>query len=195
MENAPSQSPLLTPPGPKNYAGWILVALVVIIVAIFAWWLSQSPAKPDNTVNDQLTSQTMPAPGLTVNGEQPVQPVVTNEAGLPTDPTPANNGAAVGEVKSFTMTSFYELVDGQPKPQFSVREIAVKKGDKVRIVVTNTKGGHDFNLDEFNVHVVTPLNQEVVVEFTADQVGDFVYYCNTPGHRALGHWGTLKVTE
>ena len=93
------------------------------------------------------------------------------------------------------MTSFYELVDNQPKPQFSVTEISVKKGDKVRIKVTNTKGDHDFKLDEFNIYKETPLNQEVVIEFTADKAGEFIYYCNKPNHRTLGQWGTLKVTE
>ncbi|NUM25065.1 MAG: cupredoxin domain-containing protein [Candidatus Buchananbacteria bacterium] len=100
-----------------------------------------------------------------------------------------------GDVKEFTMTSFYEIVDGQPKPQFSIKEIAVKKGDKVRIKVINTKGNHDFNLDEFGISEQTPLDQEVVIEFTADKAGEFQYYCSKPGHREAGHWGTLKVTE
>ena len=100
-----------------------------------------------------------------------------------------------GDVKEITMTSFYEIVDDQPKPQFSITEINVKKGDKVRIKVTNTKGNHDINIDEFNVSAETPLGQEVVVEFVADKVGTFEYYCSKPGHRELGHWGTLTVTE
>lgn len=54
-----------------------------------------------------------------------------------------------GEVKEFSMTSFYEMVDNKPKPQFSVREMQVKKGDKIRIKATNTKGMHDFVIDEF----------------------------------------------
>lgn len=113
---------------------------------------------------------------------------------------PSNNPPATTEtsppaaaVKEFTMTSFYEVVDGQPKPQFSMKEITVKKGDKVRIKVTNTKGNHDFNIDEYNIRQATPLDQEVTIEFTADQAGEFVYYCSTPNHRALGQWGTLKV--
>ena len=77
----------------------------------------------------------------------------------------------------------------------TIKEITVKKGDKVRIKVTNTKGGHDFKLDEYNIFRPTPLNEEVIIEFTADKIGDFVYYCNQPNHRSLGHWGTLRVTE
>ena len=52
------------------------------------------------------------------------------------------------EVKEFKMDSFYEIVDGQTKPQYSLKEITVKKGDTVRIIVTVTKGNHDFVIDE-----------------------------------------------
>ena len=98
-----------------------------------------------------------------------------------------------GPVKEFSMTSFVEMVDGKPKPQYSLKEITVNQGDKVRLKIMVTAGAHNFNLDEFNIKADTPLNQEVAVEFTADKAGEFIYYCSMPGHRANGHWGTLKV--
>jgi heme/copper-type cytochrome/quinol oxidase subunit 2 len=98
-------------------------------------------------------------------------------------------------VREFSMKSFVEFTDGKPKPQFSIKEITVKNGDLVRLRITVTSGRHDFKIDEFNIYADTPLNEETVVEFTADKTGEFVYYCNQPGHRASGHWGTLKVTE
>jgi len=98
-------------------------------------------------------------------------------------------------VKEFSMDSFVVMEDGKPKPQFSVKEITVNKGDKVKLKVTVTSGSHNFKLDEFGIYEQTPLNEEVVIEFTADKAGEFVYYCNMPGHRANGHWGTLKVLE
>jgi len=100
-----------------------------------------------------------------------------------------------GEVKEFKMDSFYEIVDGQPKPQYSLKEITVKKGDTVRIEVTVTKGSHDFNIDEYNINVETPLNQPTIIEFKADKVGKFIYYCSRPGHRENGQWGALIITE
>lgn len=100
---------------------------------------------------------------------------------------------APAAVKEFSMDSFYELVDGKPFPQFSVKELTVNEGDTVRITITNTKGVHDFSIDEFNVKAETPIGEPVTVEFTADRAGEFVYYCSKPGHRANGHWGTLKV--
>lgn len=92
-------------------------------------------------------------------------------------------------VKEFAMTSYYD----DKGVWFSVKEIKVKKGDLVRVKVTNTKGNHDFTLDEFGIKSETPLNQEVVIEFVADKTGTFEYYCSKPNHRAKGQWGKLIV--
>ncbi|MDD5083597.1 MAG: cupredoxin domain-containing protein [Candidatus Moranbacteria bacterium] len=99
--------------------------------------------------------------------------------------------ATAGDMKEFSMTSYYD----EAGKWFSLKEISVKKGDKVRIRVTNTKGSHDFAIDEYGIKKMTPLNEETVIEFTADKVGEFTYYCSMPGHRAGGQWGLLKVTE
>lgn len=98
-------------------------------------------------------------------------------------------------IKEFSMTSFTEIIDGQYFPQFSTKEITVNKGDLVRIKVTTTSGEHSFKIDEFNVFSETPLNEETVIEFVAAKSGEFIYYCDKTGHRAKGHWGTLKVLE
>jgi heme/copper-type cytochrome/quinol oxidase subunit 2 len=98
-------------------------------------------------------------------------------------------------VKEFVMTSFVKAVDGKYFPQYSLKEITVNKGDKVRIKITVTSGMHDFKIDEYNIFADTELNKEYVVEFTADKAGEFVYYCTKPGHREKGQWGTLKVLD
>ncbi|MBP5993362.1 MAG: cupredoxin domain-containing protein [Candidatus Moranbacteria bacterium] len=103
----------------------------------------------------------------------------------------ASEQAASGPVKEFSMTAYY---DAQGK-WYSLKDISVKKGDRVRIKVTNTAGMHDFVLDEFGVKQELPLNQEMVIDFVADKVGAFQYYCSKPGHRAGGQWGTLTVSE
>lgn len=112
-----------------------------------------------------------------------------------TEITPIVSENQKSAVKEFTMTSFVEIVDGKPKPQYSIKEITVNKGDRVRIKITVTSGMHNFNLDEFNIHSETSLNQETIVEFIADKSGEFIYYCSKPGHRENGHWGTLKVLD
>ncbi len=97
-------------------------------------------------------------------------------------------------VKEFTMTSWMDkTADGKMSPHFSLKEIRVKKGDAVKITITNTAGTHDFVLDEFGIKKDTPLNQPVVVEFVADKVGTFEYYCSKYNHRQLGQKGNLIV--
>ncbi|HSR89625.1 MAG TPA: cupredoxin domain-containing protein [Candidatus Udaeobacter sp.] len=95
--------------------------------------------------------------------------------------------------KEFSMTAYYD--PAIKKPVFSLPQMIVKKGDKVKVKVTNTMGMHDFTIDEFKIKEELPMNKEVVVEFTADKAGEFIYYCSKPGHRQNGQWGTLKVTE
>lgn len=113
------------------------------------------------------------------------------------DDSQVANGSNIIEKEpmEFVIESFASSENGQFLPQFSVKEMTVRKGDKVKLKVTVTSGTHDFNIDEFNIHEATSLNKEKVIEFIADQAGEFVYYCNMPGHRAAGQWGTLKVLE
>ena len=98
-----------------------------------------------------------------------------------------------GSVKEFYMESFFVMENGTPKPQFTLKEITVNKGDTIRIVINATRGTHDIKIDEYNVFKETPTGQITVVEFTSDKAGEFVYYCSKTGNRAAGQWGTLKV--
>jgi len=127
--------------------------------------------------------------------EENSEAVMTDEEKMMEDDKMEGDKMMEGTVKEFSTDSFVEFVDEQPKPQFSVRELAVKKGDTVKIMVSVTAGIHDFKIDEFDVFSATPTGETTLVEFVASEAGEFIYYCNQPGHRDLGHWGTLTVTE
>lgn len=78
--------------------------------------------------------------------------------------------------------------------------ITVKKGQKVRIDMTSVGDSgmmmHDFNIDELDVSMdALPEGESGSVEFVADTVGEFEYYCSVGEHRANGQIGTLIVTE
>ncbi len=103
----------------------------------------------------------------------------------------STNTSTTTNMKEFYMDSF---VSGG-KPHYSVKELTVKKGDKVVVYVNTTSGTHDFNVDEFNVKSETPAGKITKIEFIADKAGEFVYYCSKPGHRQNGHLGTLNVLE
>ena len=79
---------------------------------------------------------------------------------------------------------------------FNPSEIRVKKGEKVKIVLSSVDMMHDFVIDEFDVRTpVTQAGESSTIEFTADQVGEFEYYCSVGQHRANGQVGTLIVEE
>lgn len=79
---------------------------------------------------------------------------------------------------------------------FAPAEIRVKKGDTVRIVLKNEEGNHNWKIDEFGVETkVITAGETNTVEFVADTVGSFEYYCSVMQHRQMGMRGMLIVEE
>jgi plastocyanin len=77
---------------------------------------------------------------------------------------------------------------------YSQEEITVQQGETVRIVMENTGGNHDFVIDELDV--ATPViggGETTSVTFTADETGEFPFYCSVGNHRSAGMEGTLIV--
>lgn len=114
----------------------------------------------------------------------------------------ANVIAGGGEVGSSASPNLSEqttekikefIITGQ-NFSFKPSLITVKKGDRVKITFKNSQGFHDFVIDEFGV--ATPQAKfpaTEVLEFTADKIGSFEYYCSVGTHRAMGMKGILKV--
>ena len=74
--------------------------------------------------------------------------------------------------------------------------LTLKKGDRVKITFKNSQGFHDFVIDEYSLaSKKTQSPTEEVLEFTADKVGSFEYYCSVGSHRQMGMKGTLIVEE
>lgn len=72
--------------------------------------------------------------------------------------------------------------------------ITVKKGEKVKIVIRSVSMMHNFNIDELGVAMPIVNNGDTgTIEFTADKVGTFEYYCSVGQHRKLGQVGKLIV--
>lgn len=156
---------------------YIIIGLVaVLIIGGGAFMMSKKGTSDMLYVTEKKNEYPLPAP-------------VIPSAGVSVMPAASTSTAST--VKEFTMTAYYD----EKGKWFSLKEISVKKGDTVRIKITNTKGMHDFVIDELGIKSELPLDKETIVEFTADKVGDFVYYCSMKGHREGGQWGTLKVTE
>lgn len=101
---------------------------------------------------------------------------------------PADQSEIIGDMKEF-------VVNGQ-NFSFSPSTLIVKKGDKVKITFNVVSGFHDFVIDEFGVASKKKQGPATeVLEFTANKVGNFEYYCSVGTHRAMGMKGTLIVKE
>ncbi len=56
------------------------------------------------------------------------------------------------------------------------------------------QGFHDLVIDEFNARTAQlQTGQSEIIEFVADQSGEFEYYCSIGSHRAMGMVGKLIV--
>jgi cytochrome c oxidase subunit 2 len=57
------------------------------------------------------------------------------------------------------------------KYEFSPSSLRVRKGERVKLVMTAADHDHGFKLDDFNINQKIPTGTTVVVEFTADKAG------------------------
>ncbi|MDO8499413.1 MAG: cupredoxin domain-containing protein [bacterium] len=79
---------------------------------------------------------------------------------------------------------------------FTPNEIRVKEGDRVKIILNNINGTHNFMLPAFNIESKTIKTGETdTVEFVADKKGTFEFYCLVGNgyHRMKGQIGVLLV--
>ncbi len=99
--------------------------------------------------------------------------------------SPSSVMKAESATKSFVLEtgSFY----------FTPDKISVKKGDTVKLTVTNKGGMHKFVIDEFQVKTLLPTGKPTEITFVADKVGTFEFYCAIGQHRVMGQKGTLVI--
>lgn len=160
-----NQSPI-TPPTPKaGNRNLVLIGLLILFVlgAIGAFFIFSK----SKTQTPATTQSLLPTGTSGTNAEVTDRPI---------DTVP----------KEF-------VVEASPF-KFAPSEITVKKNDTVRITLTNKEGTHDFVLDEFNVRTKQfQAGQSETIEFIADKVGSFEYYCSVGNHRQMGMVGKLIV--
>ena len=79
---------------------------------------------------------------------------------------------------------------------FDPAEITVKKGDKVRLIITATDRKHGIKIEGYDIDQVLNVGDPTIVEFTADKAGTFEFKCSVycgMGHRKMK--GKLIVEE
>ena len=151
---------------------YILILVLVLLVA-GGWFFMQGEEKVEAPVADTQSLELEPNDDIgLVDGNAPSKTT--------TDTT------ATTSVKEFTVSG--------TNYTFDPSTIKVNKGDEVKITFKNTQGFHDWVIDEYGVATKqTNAPTTEVLEFTADKVGSFEYYCSVGSHRAMGMKGTLVV--
>lgn len=121
--------------------------------------------------------------GMGKQAEAPITPA--EDINIVNEPA-VNDEEEVQPVKEFVIkgTNF----------SFDPSVITVNQGDRVKITFENTEGFHDLVIDEYEI-ATTQVNAPDIqtVEFIADKVGSFEYYCSVGKHREQGMKGTLVV--
>jgi len=84
---------------------------------------------------------------------------------LPQPPEPEPAGR-----RTFTLTA--------RKFQFDPEVIDVRRNDIVRITITSADIDHSFTIDAYRIQKRIPAGGSVTVEFRADEVGRFPFYCS-----------------
>jgi nitrite reductase (NO-forming) len=149
---------------------------------------SESPAPVETQTETETVVETTPTePETTSEAETSTEAETSEPETTPSEP----------ETTSETETPAPRVVEVELDAfsfGYSIEEIEVNEGDTVRIIMTNTGGSHDWDLDEFGVDgPVISGGQTTTMEFVADKKGSFEYYCSVGSHRAAGMVGTLIV--
>jgi plastocyanin len=159
----------------------VIVAIVLVVIAGSAYFLTKN------------SSTTLPAatPTPTPTPTQAMMDMTETPSASPSEAmqsTPGVKGVMdeSGNVKEITVTG--------ANFKFNPATITVKKGDTVKLTFKSSGGFHDFVIDEFDVKTkIVADGQQDVVEFTADKVGTYEYYCSVGNHRQMGMVGKIIV--
>ncbi|PIR92655.1 hypothetical protein COU01_00545 [Candidatus Falkowbacteria bacterium CG10_big_fil_rev_8_21_14_0_10_44_15] len=166
-----------------------LVLLAVMLGAAGCQQQAKNTA-PAADIQNEGDDSALSAPVPALDATNTPEAIVNEEAGTTTDELISDElpGEAAAEPEEVTVN-----VSGK-KFAFTPSEIRVKRGQKVKIIFTNTEGFHDFVIDGFNAR--TPqinAGESATIEFIADKAGTFSYYCSVANHRQLGMEGKLIV--
>lgn len=154
----------------------VLIAIIVVAVLGIGGYFMLSQRSGNQSQPSELEVATGQPLQESTSGETVVDEAASGEAAMEKD----------SAVKTFEIDA--------STFKFSLTEMKVKKGDKVRVTVTNIGGTHDWVIDEFDARTKQLSDGESdTVEFTADQSGTFEYYCSVGQHRQLGMKGNLIV--
>ncbi len=146
--------------------------------------------------SQQSVSSAMPVlePGAESVPEMVVSPSgdssVEKPATTPTEASPASPESSSPSSENTASSSLREIAIEAYNFGWEPTEIRVKKGDRVKLLLSSREGTHGFGLRDFDIEVgpFAPGMSPEAVEFVADKTGSFEFRCNVPcgaGHRDM----------
>lgn len=102
---------------------------------------------------------------------------------------------ALGAAPAAT-TDVHEITMTAKSYEFDPAVITVKKGEKVRLIITATDRDHGIKIAGYDIDQVLKKGDPTTIEFTADKAGSFEFRCSVScgmGHRKMK--GKLVVEE
>jgi cytochrome c oxidase subunit II len=129
----------------------------------------------DPTNSDDSTSMMVPA-----SGHEDVSEMMADEGSSMISDMEERMDAMMGDLRTFTMTA--------KQWEFEPSEITVQKGDTVRLTISSVDVAHGFALADFGISEFLAPGKTSTVEFVADKVGRFSFFCNVScgrGHREM----------
>ncbi|PIZ66252.1 hypothetical protein CO051_01165 [Candidatus Roizmanbacteria bacterium CG_4_9_14_0_2_um_filter_39_13] len=162
-------------PEPNN-GSMKMIVVVVVVLALIGGYMYMQKGKSSETASTEEGAKIV----VKESSEEMTEKKGTEES-MEVDETADKMKVRVIEVEA---GSFYY------KPSL----MKVKKGETVRIVMSAVSMMHDFNIDELGVKLPIVKDGDTgTVEFVADKVGSFEYYCSVANHRAQGQVGMITV--
>lgn len=177
MDESTSPSPV--PQAAGSNKNMLMIGIIVVIaLAVLGGVFFMGKSKNSVPAEQAQTAVASPTPEGVV--------VEVTEESAPTGESVTAGDQATSNEKTFAVeASSYK---------FNPASITVKKGDSVKIVLTNKGGMHNWKIDEFNASTKTiPAGQTDTITFVANKAGTYEYYCSVGNHRQMGMVGKLIV--
>lgn len=195
MANEYNQSTTSDNPNGFPSKGIVLAIGVLLVTAIAVASYAQSRTKQSNSISEsnqvEQVEQMEPV-------NQPETAGIVEVDGMTLEDANASQNGPNNSTDNSTedMTEIKVVQVEAGSFYFTPNEIRVKKGETVRIEMTSVDMMHNFVIDELEVEIpITTAGNMATVEFTADELGEFEYYCDVADHRAKGQVGMLIVEE
>ncbi|MCD6097053.1 cupredoxin domain-containing protein [bacterium] len=185
-----------------NKKGIYILVAVVIVLLLIIWAVSVTPKKP---ATEQEGEEVAPEAGEEVLPEGEGEEVMPEEGEEVSEPEVIESPLGEFNPEDLSQTAPLEeeeipedVIKIKATPSgFEPSEFTVKAGEVVSITVTGVDATHVFKFESpelSNVAIGVANGETRGISFIApEEPGDYVFYCDVPGHRARGEQGVMHV--